>query len=103
MKTKAIISLIGSRVFSFASDWRSPKPSYCRAGNRVSGTINSSRDRIDKPIVASGIIVCYGVARNLDVGGFGRRRLHPIGRHVDPKIVTIRVEEMDEHGALKGL
>src|SRR5207247_721646 len=69
-----------------------------RTGDRIARAVIPGRNWIDRPVVASRVIGGYRVASDLDVGGFRCWGLGPIGRHVDPEFVPIRIKEMHDQG-----
>ena len=60
-------------------------------------------DGVNVPVGATGVIGSHRIASDLHKRCFRRAGLRPIRCHVDPVLVAIRVKEVHDHRAWKGL
>src|SRR5438093_6856918 len=104
MEPGIVVSLVPTITgLPMTGEWRAHQAADCRARDGIARAVVSGRNWIDRPVVAPRVIAGYGVASDLDVGGFRCRGLGPIGRHIDPEFVPIRIKEMHDRRTLKGL
>src|SRR5204863_2499106 len=92
MEAEIIVSLVPvAGRLSVTEEWRAHEAAYCHAGNQITTPVRSGY-RIDIPVIAS--VRSQPSACYLDKRSFWCGRLRPVRCHVDPELVSVRIEEV---------